>query len=249
MKKTIALLSAVAMLATAGLTMTNVSAVSESDAKFDLNGDGAVNIYDVKYVLHFYGASSVAYMKDNNISSITDIDKDALKTYTLEKDNISEEDYLKFDLNGDGYVDPKDGTYLIVNTGIDITDDNSKDKEYTKKFDNLFGIEYVEYVVPTENPVRVGDMNGDRILDSRDQELYDKYKPGDVDGDGTVDAKDATMVLSNYADLIAKTVSNKASYGSTSFVINSDANGDGNVDAKDATVILTDYANSIYEQN
>lgn len=76
-----------------------------------------------------------------------------------------------------------------------------------------------------------------------DEEMDDGIYPSksDPNKDGNIDAKDATMILVNYANFL---------YNGTASLDarDADANGDGSVDAKDATAILVHYANYLYSQ-
>ena len=77
---------------------------------------------------------------------------------------------------------------------------------------------------------------------SKDNPTSNK-KLGDVDNDKSITAKDATMILVDYANSIAQSSASKLNTNIA------DVNKDGNIDAKDATVILRFYAATIVDSS
>ena len=66
-----------------------------------------------------------------------------------------------------------------------------------------------------------------------------EIKLGDINGDNAIDSKDAVLVLKSYADALAN---NKTYYEKAA-----DVNNDGKVDSKDAVEILKTYAKNLAE--
>ena len=66
-----------------------------------------------------------------------------------------------------------------------------------------------------------------------------EVKVGDINGDNAIDSKDAVLVLKSYADALAN---NKTYYEKAA-----DVNNDGKVDSKDAVEILKTYAKNLAE--
>ena len=66
-----------------------------------------------------------------------------------------------------------------------------------------------------------------------------EIKLGDINGDNAIDSKDAVLVLKSYADAL---VNNKTYYEKAA-----DVNNDGKVDSKDAVEILKTYAKNLAE--
>ncbi|MDD6084745.1 MAG: dockerin type I domain-containing protein [Oscillospiraceae bacterium] len=66
-----------------------------------------------------------------------------------------------------------------------------------------------------------------------------EIKLGDINGDDAIDSKDAVLVLKSYADALAN---NKTYYEKAA-----DVNNDGKVDSKDAVEILKTYAKNLAE--
>jgi hypothetical protein len=69
---------------------------------------------------------------------------------------------------------------------------------------------------------------------------FANIRHGDVDRNGTVDAIDASMVLTEYANVA---IGREASFGDYQRAA-ADYNQDGSVDALDASLILSEYANN-----
>lgn len=234
---------------------THASALSEEETKYDVNGDGVVDAKDAEYIAIFY-VTAIAEMPSSKRAAFNAPMRErseALKKATI--DRIGEKEYYKYDIDGDGFANAKDATHLYQYLGettgktddeleASISDKTYITEEYLKAIGEPFGLK-LKLMYADDKCTDIGTVD-DKTGEEEKIESLKGFKPGDANGDGVTDAKDATLVLTSYAQQISDSI-NKASYESQiSYQLNADVNGDGVIDAKDATCMLVTYAKNIY---
>lgn len=236
MKKIISLVSAIAMIASVG-TATVTANAEETYLKGDFNGDGIVDYNDAFDFLHAYAVviTKRPNFEENNVDAqrteITEIIKDENKIDDAKAESL--------DLNKDGYLDTRDAVYILEYdadkhfgyTGdfdIDAVDeyyktiDTNRAAAYRKAIEIAYDKAHPVEVVPEPDPEpSLGDVNGDKQIDSKDAIAVLEYyaasltseeskvenyqwiaEYGDYNKDGAVDAKDAVAIICEYAALI-----------------------------------------------
>lgn len=236
MKKIISLVSAITMIASVG-TATVTANAEETYLKGDFNGDGVVDYNDAFDFLHAYAVAITERpnFEENNVDAhrteITEIIKDENKIDDAKAESL--------DLNKDGYLDTRDAVYILEYdtdkhfgyTGdfdIDAVDeyyktiDTNRAAAYRKAIEIAYDKAHPVEVVPEPDPEpSLGDVNGDKQIDSKDAVAVLKYyaasltseeskvenyqwiaEYGDYNKDGAVDAKDAVAIICEYAALI-----------------------------------------------
>lgn len=236
MKKIISLVSAITMIASVG-TATVTANAEETYLKGDFNGDGVVDYNDAFDFQHAY---AVVITKRPNFEE-KDIDAHRTEITEIIKDEnkIDDAKAESLDLNKDGYLDTRDVVYILEYdadkhfgyTGdfdIDAVDeyyktiDTNRAAAYRKAIEIAYDKAHPVEVVPEPDPEpSLGDVNGDKQIDSKDAVAVLKYyaasltseeskvenyqwiaEYGDYNKDGAVDAKDAVAIICEYAALI-----------------------------------------------
>lgn len=236
MKKIISLVSAIAMIASVGTANVTANA-EETYLKGDFNGDGVVDYNDAFDFQHAY---AVVITKRPNFEE-KDIDAHRAELTKIIKDEnkIDDAKAESLDLNKDGYLDTRDVVYILEYdadkhfgyTGdfdIDAVDeyyktiDTNRAAAYRKAIEIAYDKAHPVEVVPEPDPEpSLGDVNGDKQIDSKDAVAVLKYyaasltseeskvenyqwiaEYGDYNKDGAVDAKDAVAIICEYAALI-----------------------------------------------
>lgn len=236
MKKIISLVSAIAMIASVG-TATVTANAEETYLKGDFNGDGVVDYNDAFDFQHAY---AVVITKRPNFEE-KDIDAQRTEITEIIKDEnkIDDAKAESLDLNKDGYLDTRDVVYILEYdadkhfgyTGdfdIDAVDeyyktiDTNRAAAYRKAIEIAYDKAHPVEVVPEPDPEpSLGDVNGDKQIDSKDAIAVLEYyaasltseeskvenyqwiaEYGDYNKDGAVDAKDAVAIICEYAALI-----------------------------------------------
>ena len=236
MKKIISLVSAITMIASVG-TATVTANAEETYLKGDFNGDGVVDYNDAFDFQHAY---AVVITKRPNFEE-KDIDAHRTEITEIIKDEnkIDDAKAESLDLNKDGYLDTRDVVYILEydadkNFGytgdfdIDAVDeyyktiDTNRAAAYRKAIEIAYDKAHPVEVVPEPDPEpSLGDVNGDKQIDSKDAVAVLKYyaasltseeskvenyqwiaEYGDYNKDGAVDAKDAVAIICEYAALI-----------------------------------------------
>ena len=236
MKKIISLISAITMIASIGTT-TVIANAEETYLKGDFNGDGIVDYNDAFDFQHAY---AVAISKKANFEG-KDVDTHRAELTKIIKDEnkIDDAKAESLDLNKDVYLDTRDVIYILEYdadkhfgyTGdfdIDAVDeycetiDTNRAAAYRKAIEIAYDKAHPVEVVPQPDPEpSLGDVNGDKQIDSKDAVAVLKYyaasltseeskvenyqwiaEYGDYNKDGVVDAKDAVAIVREYAALI-----------------------------------------------
>jgi hypothetical protein len=237
MKKLISLLSAAAMLA----GMTTMTALADSQVYGDFDGSGAVDYDDsLNLVEDFF----------EYFFNTGKLDYSGVKDFIISKHNMTEEQYMAADCDGNGVVDLMDFSYLRM---FALAKEYNYPGEWSK--DNYKDIFAYACKVEDENYLVWDDVYNKYVSDKTqwtknhiDANMF-YVSTSDKQG-GAIEATKSGYLIDQgrYVDIKL----NDGSYGTfwiSNELASGDVNFDGSVDALDATEVLKTYAQILLDDD
>lgn len=189
------------------------------------------------------GTSGRVYLNENKKTLLSGTIRTGWATYILyEYNNYSFKEILKANDNTSNYDDPMGGDtsslqFMLDDVDVSFEEYSSAVGRYDIYFNGFF-FSYDSYI----ELGRKYDLNKEKIssvLKAYAEENTDTAtKMGDIDGDGIVDSTDASLVLAEYS----RHQTGKESTFTAEQKKNADTNKDGLIDSSDASRILAYYA-------